>query len=79
MFKNNVFKVSVDTKKWFKKTAVRCVRTFGATMVAALPSTAATLGSVNWQASFSTAALATVIIFFTCLAGIPEVEATSTR
>lgn len=73
MFKNNVFKVSVNTKKWIKATGVRCVRTFGATMVAVLPATAATLGSVNWTTVFSTAALATVIIFFTCLAGIPEV------
>lgn len=74
MFKNSVFKVSVDTKKWFKATAVRCVRTFATTMVALLPTTAATLGSVNWPVTFSSAALATVIIFFTCLAGIPEVE-----
>lgn len=79
MFKNNVFKLSVNTKKWLKATGVRCVRTFGATMVATLPTTAATLGSVNWPTVFSTAVLATVIIFFTCVAGVPEVEATSTR
>ena len=79
MFKNNVFKLSVNTKKWLKATGVRCVRTFGATMVAALPTTAATMGSVDWKVAFSTATLATVIIFFTCVAGVPEVEATSTR
>lgn len=79
MFKNNVFKLSVNTKKWLKATGVRCVRTFGATMVAALPATTATMGSVDWKVAFSTAALSTVIIFFTCVAGIPEVEATSTR
>lgn len=27
MFSNNVFKVSVDTKKWFKKAGVRAVKT----------------------------------------------------
>lgn len=74
MFKNNVFKVSVNTKKWLKATAVRCVRTFAASMVTLLPTTAATLGSVNWELTFSAAALSTVIIFFTCLAGIPEVK-----
>ena len=79
MFKNNVFKLSVNTKKWLKATGVRSVRTFGATMVAALPATTATMGSVDWKVAFSTAILATVIIFFTCVAGIPEVEATSTR
>lgn len=79
MFKNNVFKLSVDTKKWFKATVVRCVRTFATTMVTMLPTTAATLGSVDWGMTFSAAALSSVIIFFTCVAGIPEVEATSTR
>lgn len=79
VFKNNVFKISVDTKKWFKATATRCVRTFASTMVAVLPASAATLGSVDWKMSFSSAALATVVIFFTCIAGIPEVEATSAR
>lgn len=74
MFKNNVFKVSVNTKKWAKATAVRCVRTFATSVVALLPTTAATLGSVDWQLTFSCAALSAVIIFFTCLAGIPEVE-----
>lgn len=74
MFNNNVFKVSVDTKKWLKATSVRCVRTFASTMVSILPTTAATLGSVDWKLSFSTAALATVIIFFSCIAGIPEVK-----
>lgn len=73
MFKNTVFKVSVDTQKWFKSTIVRCIRTFAATVVATLPSTLATLGSVNWGVVFSSAALATAVIFFTCLAGIPEV------
>lgn len=74
MFKNSVFKVSVNTKKWFKATAVRCVRTFATSMVALLPTTAATLGSVDWKITLSSAALSTVIIFFVCLGGIPEVE-----
>ena len=74
MFKNNVFKVSVNTKKWLKATGVRCLRTFATTMVALLPTTAATMGSVDWGLTFSSAALSTVIIFFTCIAGIPEVK-----
>lgn len=74
MFKNSVFKISVSTKKWFKSTMIRCIRTFASTVVAVCPTTIATLGSVNWGVTFSSAALATVVIFFTCLAGIPEVE-----
>lgn len=73
MFKNNVFKPSVNTVKWAKATAVRCVRTFASTVVALAPTTAVSLGSVNWGLTFSSAATATIIIFFTCLAGIPEV------
>ena len=75
VFKNNVFKLSVNTKQWLKATGVRCVRTFASTMVAILPTSVATLGSVDWKMAFSSAALATVIIFFTCIAGIPEVKA----
>ena len=43
-------------------------------MVSLLPTTAATLGSVDWKLTISSAALSTVIIFFTCVAGIPEVK-----
>lgn len=76
MFKNTVFKVSVDTKEWAKNTAIRCVRTFASTMVALLPTSYATLGSVDWGLTLSSSALATVIIFFTCVAnGVPEVPA----
>lgn len=76
MFKNNVFKESVDTKQWFKKTGMRCIRTFASSMVTLLPTTAATLGSVDWKLTISSAILSTVIIFFTCMAGIPEVSET---
>lgn len=79
MFKNCVFNVSVDTKKWIKSTAIRCVRTFASTVVALLPTTAATLGSVDWGLTFSSAALSTVVILFACIAGIPEVSADETE
>lgn len=74
MFKNNIFNASVDTRKWVKAPAVRCVRTFASTVVALMPTTAMTLGSVDWGLTFSSAATATVVILFTCVAGIPEVE-----
>ena len=34
MFKNNVFKASVDTKQWFKATAVRAIKTVAQTALA---------------------------------------------
>jgi len=74
MFKNSVFKFSVNTKKWAKATLVRCVRTFATSMVSLLPTSAVALGEINWAFCLSASATATVVIFFTCLAGIPEVE-----
>lgn len=36
MFKNCVFNVSVDTKKWLKKAGVRAVKTMAQTFVATI-------------------------------------------
>ena len=36
MFKNNVFKVSVDTKKWIKAAGIRAVKTMAQTAGAML-------------------------------------------
>ena len=46
MFKNCVFKVSVDTKKWAEKAAVRAVKTVAQTAVATI-GTATALGQVD--------------------------------
>ena len=46
MFKNCVFKVSVDTKKWAKKAAVRAIKTVAQTAVATI-GTATALGQVD--------------------------------
>ena len=48
MFKNNVFKVSVDTKKWFKKASVRAVKTF-AQSVASLITVGAAVSELDWK------------------------------
>ncbi len=40
MFKNCVFKVSVDTKKWIKKAGIRAVKTVAQTFIA-------TIGSIH--------------------------------
>ena len=44
MFKNNVFNVSVDTKKWLKKAVVRAVKTMAQTFVATV-GTATVMGA----------------------------------
>jgi hypothetical protein len=72
--KNSVFKPSVDTVKWLKATGVRMVRTFASSMVALLPTTAVAFGEVDWAFALSASVTSTIVIFFTCLAGVPEVK-----
>lgn len=73
MFKNCVFKMSVNTRKWFKAAAVRAVKTMAQTAAASL-TTAATIGEVDWRLVASTAVLAGTISLLTSVAGIPEVR-----
>lgn len=75
MFKNCVFKVSVDTKKWMKGAAVRAVKTVAQTAVSVI-GTSAAMGEVNWVMVVSSAGLAGVVSLLTSVAGIPEAEAT---
>jgi hypothetical protein len=70
MFKNNVFNVS--TKKWFKASIVRAVKTMAQTAVATI-GTSAVLGEVNWVMVGSASALAGILSILTSVAGIPEV------
>ena len=74
MFKNYVFNVSVDTKKWFEKAIVRAVKTVAQTAVATI-GTSVAMGDVNWVLVLSSSALAGIVSLLTSLAGIPEVEA----
>ena len=72
MFKNNVFKVSIDTKKWFKAAAVRAVKTMAQALVAMI-GTAAVMQDVNWAIVGSATILSGILSFATSIAGIPEV------
>lgn len=73
MFKNNVFNVSVDTKKWIKAAAVRAVKTFAQSM-ASMITVGAALNELNWGYIASVAAVSAVYSALTSVAGIPEVE-----
>lgn len=75
MFKNCVFKVSVDTKEWLKATGKRAVRSMAFTALSIIPTTGATLGSVNWAMVCSSAIVSGIITVLSCIAGIPEVKA----
>ena len=72
MFRNCVFKVSVNTKQWIKKAAVRAVKTVAQTFAATI-GTATYLGAVDWRLVVSASALAGVLSIATSIAGIPEV------
>lgn len=73
MFKNCVFKVSVDTKKWIKKAGIRAVKTEAQTFIATI-GTASYLGAVDWKLVVSASVLAGVLSVATSVAGLPEVE-----
>ncbi len=73
MFKNNVFSVSVDTKKWIKAAGIRAMKTMAQTALASI-TVGAAISDINWCAVFSTAAVAGIASIFTSIAGIPEVK-----
>ena len=78
MFKNCVFKVSVDTKKWLKAAGVRAVKTVAQAAIAGI-GTAAAMGQVDWKYVVSASILAGVISILTSIAGIPEISAEETE
>lgn len=73
MFKNSVFKPSVDTKKWLKASAVRSVKTMAQTAVAVI-GTGTVIASVDWKVAVSSAVVAGVVSLLTSVAGLPEVS-----
>lgn len=74
MFKNCVFKMGVDTRKWVKAAGVRAIRTTAQTALALIP-VGVTIGAVDWKIVLSTSVLAGAVSLLTSVAGIPEVEA----
>lgn len=72
MFKNTVFKPSVDTTRWAKAAVVRAVKTAAQTAVAMIP-VSVTIQSVDWVTVIGTSALAGVVSVLTSVAGLPEV------
>ena len=72
MFKNTVFKPSVDTVKWLKATAVRTVKTMAQSAIGVIGSTAL-INEVNWAVVGGTVALSGIVCILTSIAGLPEV------
>lgn len=73
MFKNCVFKVSVDTKEWWKAAGRRAVKT-----MAQVASSLLVIGAFNetaWSLMIQTTICAGIASVLTSIAGLPEVEA----
>jgi hypothetical protein len=73
MFKNCVFKVSVDTQKWIKAAGIRAIKTMAQTAVAVI-GTAAVVSAVDWKMAVSASVVAGVVSLLTSVAGLPEVK-----
>lgn len=76
MFKNNVFNVSVDTKKWIKAAGVRAVKTMAQT-AAGMLTVGSAISEVEWGYIVSVSVTAGIISIVTSVAGIPEVQENS--
>lgn len=72
MFKNCVFKASIDTKKWIKAAGIRAVRTTAQTAIAMIPA-GVTIGAVDWKVVLSTSVLTGIVSLLTSVTGLPEV------
>ena len=73
MFKNCVFKVSVNTKKWMKAAGVRAIKTMAQAAIGAIGA-GTMISSIDWKVVVSTAVVAGVVSVLTSVAGLPEVE-----
>ena len=74
MFKNSVFKVSVDTVEWVKATAVRAIKTMAQTAGGMIIAGSA-MSEVEWGYVGSVSLVAGILSVITSIAGIPEVPA----
>lgn len=71
MFKNCVFKDSVNTRKWMLNAAIRAVKTMAQTAVAVM-GTSTVLSAVDWRMVLSSAIVAGIVSILTSVAGLPE-------
>ena len=71
MFKNCVFKHSVNTRKWMVNAGIRAVKTMAQTAVAVM-GTSTVLSAIDWRMVLSSAIVAGIVSILTSVAGLPE-------
>ena len=71
MFKNCVFKDSVNTRKWMVNAGIRAVKTMAQTAVAVM-GTSTVLSAIDWRMVLSSAIVAGIVSIVTSVAGLPE-------
>ena len=73
MFKNCVFRPSVNTVEWVKAASVRAVKTMAQAAISVIGSSVV-ISSVDWKMVVSASVVAGVVSVLTSVAGLPEVE-----
>ena len=73
MFKNCVFKFSVNTNKWVKAAVVRAIKTMAQAAIASI-GVSTTIGTVDWKLVASTTVVTGILSLLTSVAGLPEVK-----
>ena len=71
MFKNCVFKDSVNTRKWMVNAGIRAVKTMAQTAVAVM-GTSTVLSAIDWRMVLSSAIVAGIVSILTSVADLPE-------
>lgn len=74
MFKNCVFKPSVNTVEWFKAASVRAIKTM-AQAALGIMGTGIFIHDIDWMMVISASIVAGIASILTSVAGIKEVEA----
>lgn len=59
---------------WARAALIRAIKTAAQSAIAAIPTSALTIGNIDWRIVAGTAALAGVLSVLTSVAGVPEVD-----
>lgn len=73
MFKNSVFRATVNTKEWFQAAGIRAIKTM-AQMALSMLTVGQAFIDVNWLNVISISAVAGIMSILTSIMGLPELK-----